>query len=116
MKLMIEVSVGDYIDRYSILEIKKQHGLEVDQELNQYANLKSQLEVVGFEHYKCLLISVNSRLWLLEDQKRQFSDRNSEHYANVAELITQLNDLRYAIKKKADSYFKSSISEEKNHN
>ncbi len=116
MKLMIEVSVGDFIDRYSILEIKKQHGLDVDQELNQYTSLKSELEVLGFEHYKCLLISINSRLWLLEDQKRQFSDRNTDQYTNVAELITQLNDLRYAIKKKADVYFKSSISEKKNHN
>jgi hypothetical protein len=115
MKLMIEVSVGDFIDRLSILEIKLQHGLNVDQELQQYSKLQLELEELGFGHYKNLLFSINSRLWLLEDQKREFTDRNSETYANVAELITQLNDLRFAVKKKADEYFKSSISEKKSH-
>lgn len=115
MNIMIEISVGDFIDRFSILEIKKLYGLEVDEELVQYSKLKSELEELGFDHYKSLLISINSRLWVLEDQKRQFSERSSEPYANVAELITQLNDLRFAIKKKADAYFKSSISEKKSH-
>ena len=116
MKLMIEVSVGDFIDRFSILEIKLQHGLDVGLELAQYSRSKSELEELGFDHYKNLLISINSRLWLLEDQKRQFVDRDSETYANVAELITQLNDLRFAVKSKADIYFKSSMTEKKSHN
>jgi hypothetical protein len=115
MKIMIEVSVGDFIDRLSILEIKLSNGLDVKSELIQYSEVAGQFESLGFDHYKNLLISVNSRLWLLEDQKRKFAERGSEEYSNVAELITQLNDLRFAIKKKADLYFKSPISEKKNH-
>jgi hypothetical protein len=115
MKLMIEVSVGDFIDRLSILEIKEVHGLDVAEELSQYSGSLNQLEPVGFDHYRSLLLAINSRLWILEDQKRKFTERNSEEYSNVSELITQLNDLRFAIKKKADSYFNSAISEKKSH-
>lgn len=115
MKLMIEVSVGDFIDRLSILEIKKVNGLEVTEELSHYSESINLLDPIGFDHYKNLLLSINSRLWILEDQKRKFSERSSEEYSNVSELITQLNDLRFAIKKKADSYFKSTISEKKSH-
>ena len=115
MKLMIEVSVGDFIDRLSILEIKKEHGLDVAEELSQYSKSLTVFDPIGFDHYRNLLLAVNSRLWILEDQKRKFSKRNSEEYSNVSELITQLNDLRFAIKKKADSYFKSAISEKKSH-
>ena len=112
---MIEVSVGDFIDRMSILEIKKVHGLDVTEELSQYLESLNLLDPIGLDHYKNLLLAINSRLWILEDQKRKFTERNSETYSNVSELITQLNDLRFAIKKKADSYFKSAITEKKSH-
>jgi hypothetical protein len=115
MKLMIEVSVGDFIDRLSILEIKKVHGLDVAQELSQYSGSINLLDPIGFDHYKNLFLAINSRLWILEDQKRKFTERDSEAYSSVSELITQLNDLRFAIKKKADTYFKSAISEKKSH-
>jgi hypothetical protein len=115
MKIMVEVSVGDFIDRYSILEIKLNNGLDVLVELTQYRDSAGQFEPLGFDHFKNLLLSVNSRLWLLEDQKRKLINRSTEEYANVAELITQLNDLRFAVKKKADLYFKSTISEKKSH-
>jgi hypothetical protein len=115
MKLMIEVSVGDFIDRLSILEIKKVNGLDVTEELSQYSESLNLFDPIGFDHYKNLLLAINSRLWILEDQKRKFTERNSEEYSNVSELITQLNDLRFSIKKKADSYFKSTITEKKSH-
>jgi hypothetical protein len=115
MKLMIEVSVGDFIDRLSILEIKLNNGLDVADEISQYSEFLDQFDPIGFDHYKTLFLSINSRLWILEDQKRKFTERGTDEYVNVAELITQLNDLRFAIKKKADAYFKSSLSEKKSH-
>lgn len=115
MRLMIEVSVADFIDRLSILEIKQSYGLDVNEELSKYAESIVLLDKMGFDHYKSLFLEINSRLWILEDQKRKFNERNSEQYANVSELITQLNDLRYATKKKADAYFRSSFSEKKSH-
>ena len=41
--MKIEVSIGDYLDRYSILAIKKINGLEVDEELNLINNIHSLL-------------------------------------------------------------------------
>jgi hypothetical protein len=115
MKIMIEVGVGDFIDRLSILEIKLNHGLDVADEINQYTELVGQFDEIGFDHYKSLFLSINTRLWILEDQKRKFTARDTSEYANVSELITQLNDIRFAIKKKTDAYFKSPLSEKKSH-
>lgn len=115
MKLMIEVSVGDFLDRLSILRIKQEHGLDVELELRKYQESLNQFDEIGLDHYLSLFFSINSRLWMLEDQKRKFNERTSENYSSVAELITQLNDLRFAIKKKADAYFKSAITEKKSH-
>jgi hypothetical protein len=44
MKITTPISVGDFIDRLSILEIKSQKGLKVDLELEEYKNLSTYLK------------------------------------------------------------------------
>ena len=39
MKIQIDISMGEYIDRYSILIIKQDEGLDVATELKQYKSL-----------------------------------------------------------------------------
>mgnify|MGYP003322379777 FL=1 len=51
----------------------------------------------------------------MEDRKRKQVDRYSKQESDVAFLITHLNDLRFRVKKSADVFFNSSISEEKSH-
>ena len=115
MKINTPISAGDFLDRLSILEIKKQNGLNVDIELNGYVVNIKEFEQVGFEAYKSILIVINQQLWTLEDIKRTSVDRYSTKYSNVSTLITQLNDLRYQTKKKIDVYFGSEITEMKSH-
>lgn len=115
MKITTSISAGDFLDRLSILEIKKQNGLDVDIELDEYLENVNEFEQLGFEAYKTILKQVNECLWILEDIKRTRVERYSEQYSNVSTLITQLNDLRYQTKKRVDLYFESEITEKKSH-
>lgn len=116
MNLTIPISVGDFIDRLSILNIKQQHGLQVDEELTQYNDRLVNLPSQSLSHYLNISESVNAQLWQLEDLKRSKSlDVGSTRYIEVSELITHLNDLRFQVKKSIDKHFGSSIQEKKSH-
>ena len=115
MKINTSISAGDFLDRLSILEIKKHNGLNVDIELDGYLVNIKEFEQVGFDAYKSILRQINEQLWVLEDIKRTGVERYSTQYSNVSTLITQLNDLRYQTKKRIDLYFGSEITEMKSH-
>lgn len=115
MKIVGPVSVGDFLDRMSILEIKLEMGLNVEAELEFYKSGKVDLEKRGFEHYFSIIKRINEELWKLEDEKRKKVKRYSQEYSDVSTLITQLNDLRYQTKMRIDIYFDSDIREQKSH-
>ncbi len=106
--MKIEVSIGDYLDRYSILSIKKDNGLGVDEELKSY-------QKYSLSPYLMVLKSINRQLWKLEDVKRKEVTRYSKKESDTAFLITQLNDLRHLVKKKADVFHNSKFSEKKSY-
>lgn len=116
MKISVPISVGDFIDRYSILLIKAANGLQVFTELTQYDEIKSEFSERSFKKYMNMFVAINEQLWDLEDIKRSNTlVVGSTEYIEVAELITHLNDLRYQIKKSADKHFISEIQEKKSH-
>ena len=115
MILNANLSAGDFLDRYSILQIKSSHGLEVSDELKTYEAQLNRFESRGLAAFLAIIKSINLQLWALEDEKRNNVSRNTSEYINVSELITLLNDLRYQTKKRIDSYFKSEITEKKSH-
>ena len=114
MKVEIKVSVGDYLDRLSILEIKKLKGLDVSKEMAAYHHRLINLDV-GYDFYLNIIKSINLQLWDLEDIKRKKLERYSKKESDIALLITQLNDLRHETKKRIDAYFGSDFTEMKSH-
>ena len=69
MNIQIKTSVGDFLDRWSILLIKEQKGLDVEKELSDYTkNLKPDFQDWGY--YLRILEAINGELWELEDVKR----------------------------------------------
>jgi len=112
--MKIEISMGDFCDRHSILEIKQQKGLEVSKELQQYQLSKPRNDV-NYTHYISILHSINSQLWDLEDRKREHVERYSKEESDTAFMITQLNDIRARVKKAIDKFYKSTITEMKSH-
>ena len=114
--LTVPISVGDFIDRLSILTIKNNKDLSVSDELEQYEQQFAELSAYSRFHYLEMFLAVNAQLWGLEDRKRsKLLEVGSEEYVEVSELITHLNDLRFQIKKSADKFFGSAISEKKSH-
>ena len=84
-KILIEVSVGELLDKISILEIKKKK-IKDTKKLkfisDEYSLLKDQLDknVKSNEKIEKLFQSlkeINSKLWLIEDEKRM-CEKNSD--------------------------------------
>ena len=116
----INIGVGEFIDRYTILELKNTKGLNVIKEFSQYQDVVlnefgDKLE--GFNCYSNILEAINHELWQLEDRRRKEIAINGlfNGERNTANLITKLNDVRSLIKKSADDFFKSEIKEVKSH-
>ena len=77
-KILVEVSVGELLDKISILEIKKEKIKDINKLKyinDEYNVLKEQLEknVKSDDklnsHFKNLK-KINSKLWIIEDEKR----------------------------------------------
>ena len=120
-KILVEVSVGELLDKISILEIKKDK--INDSEKLKYINdehsiLKDQLEqnVKSDDKLKELFQSlkeINAQLWIIEDDKR-LCEKDSdfrEKFIKLSRDVHFLNDDRAKIKLKINNYTGSKIKE-----
>ena len=120
-KILVEVSVGELLDKISILEIKKEKIKDKDSLSyinDEYSGLKIQLEnnIKMDDKLKDLFISlkqVNNKLWGIENEKRLY-ERNKdfgEKFVKTSRDIHFLNDERSKIKLKINLITKSKIKE-----
>ena len=120
-KILVEVSVGELLDKISILEIKKEKikDLEKLKFINdEYSVLKDQLNknVKSDEKLSELFNSlkeINSKLWVIEDNKR-LCEKNSdfgEKFIKLSRDVHFLNDDRAKLKLKVNNYTGSKIKE-----
>tara|TARA_A100001011_G_scaffold76533_1_gene78821 strand:- start:1465 stop:1854 length:390 start_codon:yes stop_codon:yes gene_type:complete len=107
-KIIIEVSIGELLDKISILEIK-QEKIKDPEKLkfinNEHSILKSQLErnVTSNKKLDSLyqsLKEINAKLWVIEDNKRQCEkDKDfGEKFIELSRDVHFLNDNRAKIK------------------
>ena len=120
-KILIEVSVGELLDKISILEIKKEK-IKDPEKLkfinDEYEVLKNQLNqnVKSDEKLNDLFNSlkdINSKLWVIEDDKR-LCEKNSdfgEKFIKLSRDIHFLNDKRASIKLEINNQTGSKIKE-----
>ena len=120
-KIIVEVSVGELLDKISILEIK-QGKIKDPEKLkfinNEHAILKSQLEknIKSDEKLDRLYLSlkeINSKLWVIEDDKRQCEkDKDfGEKFVKLSRDVHFLNDDRAKIKLEINNHTGSTIKE-----
>ena len=120
-KILVEVSVGELLDKISILEIKKDKikDLEKLKFINYEHNiLKDQLDknVKTDKELNKLFQSlkkINSELWVIEDDKRM-CEKNSdfgEKFIKLSRDVHFLNDDRAKIKLEINNYTGSKIKE-----
>ena len=120
-KIIIEVSIGELLDKISILEIK-QEKIQDPEKLkfinNEHHILKIQLEknIKTDEKLNSLyksLKEINTKLWVIEDDKRQCEkDKNfGESFIKLSRDVHFLNDDRAKIKLEINNHTGSSIKE-----
>ncbi len=116
MSVFLEVSVGEALDKLSILQIKKE--FINDQRLNnvikEYNYLYQQLNefIEKYQYFYNILYKVNKDIWILQDNIRLKNYDQSNHL-NVLEDILNLNDSRFNIKKKLNELTSSNFKEQK---
>ena len=120
-KILVEVSVGELLDKISILEIKKEKikDLEKLKFINdEYSVLKDELNknVKSDEKLSELFNSlkeINSKLWVIEDNKR-LCEKNSdfcEKFIKLSRDVHFLNDDRAKLKLEVNNHTGSKIKE-----
>ena len=120
-KILVEVSVGELLDKISILEIKKEK-IKDPEKLkfinDEYEVLKGQLNqnVKSDEKLNDLfdsLKNINTKLWVIEDDKR-LCEKNSdfgEKFIKLSRDVHFLNDDRAKIKLEINNHTGSKIKE-----
>ncbi len=120
-KILVEVSVGELLDKISILEIKK-NKIKDSKSLqfinDEYNVLKDQLDknVKSDEILKKLFQSlkeINRKLWVIEDEKRVCEKNSdfSEKFIKLSRDVHFLNDNRAKIKLEINNHTGSKIKE-----
>ena len=122
-KILVEVSVGELLDKISILEIKKEKIIDKTKLKfinDEYNVLKEQLKnnVKNDEKLNKLFLSlkeINSKLWVIEDDKRMCEKNSdfSEKFVELSRNIHFLNDKRAKIKLEINQMTGSKIREVK---
>jgi len=121
MKILAPISLGELVDKITILEIKKErvkdsekrHNIRVEHE--ELSLIYFPLQDRHLDNFHIELKEVNEKIWELEDVIRnciKTSDRGDLYYT-AALNIPLLNDQRAAIKKQINEQFGSEIIEEK---
>ena len=120
-KIIVEVSVGELLDKISILEIK-QGKIKDPKKLNfinnEHSILKNQLEknVKSDEKLEKLfqeLKDINAKLWVIEDDKRDCEKNKDfgEKFIKLSRDVHFLNDDRAKIKLEINNHTGSAIKE-----
>ena len=114
MKITIPVSVGELLDKISILEIKAflSDNEYIHKELEELNQIKSTLTQHTLE-YEVQLKSVNEKLWKIEDQLRKLEkeQRFDGEFIELARSVYITNDERAQIKKEINELTNSNYKE-----
>ena len=120
-KILIEISVGELLDKISILEIK----LEKIKDPNKLKFISAELSILKDQLTKNVKFSdqiknlyqslkkINSKLWIIEDEKRQCEKNKDfkESFIKLSRDVHFLNDERAKIKLEINDITGSNIKE-----
>ena len=116
--MRLEVSVGEAIDKLSILEIKlskitdEQQRNEIQKEINALSECLQHKHT--YEFYYNILMYVNERIWTMTDDIKQMTP-NDPSFAHIANKIFEFNQKRFRIKTRFNLLTSSNIKEQKSY-
>ena len=124
MLVSIPVSVGELIDKITILEIKTQNISDV----NKLVNVNNELTLLKqvqeslvlpdtVSELAAQLHEINQTLWSIEDFKRQCEAQGKfdSEFIRAARDVYLFNDRRADIKRQINQLSGSTLTEEKSH-
>ena len=120
--VFVPISIGDLIDKVTILEIKEIYitgdGLKnVQIELNLLREIINSEQIEIDDELFSSLKEVNKRLWTIEDNIRLKEKKHEfdNEFINLARSVYKENDQRAFIKKSINSKYHSNLVEEKSY-
>ena len=117
----VEVSIGEAVDKFTILTIKLRKITDNDKlnnVANEYILLKAAIDDLKIDFIDRMnLEEVNEQLWVIEDklrEKEKLAEFDAE-FISLARMVYKTNDLRATIKKGINNKYGSAIVEEKSY-
>jgi len=120
--MQVELSIGEIVDKLSILQIKKDN-IKDEIKLNNIIKEFNYLNDIVFNNLKIQkedfdkLYLINLKLWIVEDDIRA-KEKNQEFddkFIELARLVYFTNDKRAELKKFINLKYKSNFIEEKSY-
>jgi hypothetical protein len=122
--MVVEISIGEVIDKISILEIKSKKITDP----TKLENVKKEFDILLSTTVKTIdwdsitdlyseLIEINSKLWDIEDNIR-IKEKNKEfdsEFIELARSVYYTNDERFRVKSEINKKFDSNLIEEKSY-
>ena len=125
MQLQVPVSVGEVLDKITILQIKLAHISDADKRINIQNELDALLPLVAGDEFTTKqmlglmaeLKAVNEALWDIEDDIREKEAAKSfdAEFIKLARAVYVTNDKRAAIKKQINLETGSALIQEKSY-
>ena len=123
MQLLVPISVGELIDKITILKIKQQKATDsqklanINRELEELTTTWNQANTTGIDitDLENQLTKVNEDLWDIEDDIRakEAAKAFDQEFIELARSVYKRNDLRAALKKEINTLTGSTLVEEK---
>ena len=123
MKVQASISLGELVDKISILKIKEKNIkdeaklIDVKTELSLLLKELDELHLDGIDEHLDALIKVNEKLWNIEDEIR-LKERSSEFdegFIQLSRSVYLTNDHRFELKNKINNKYGSSVKEVKSY-
>jgi hypothetical protein len=125
MKVSVPISLGELLDKISILEIKnkkildKSKILNIKKELNGLKKVLDELNINSSESNSLYnkLYKINLTLWEIEDSIRVLEKNEDfgEKFIELARAVYKTNDQRFEVKNDINKLFNSEYVEEKSY-
>jgi hypothetical protein len=116
--MLIEISVGEGLDRLSILDIKQKEITDAGKQIHISKEISSLSELLIYKetyiYYYNLLLYVNKQIWDKTNTIKTMNPQTSE-FGVLANTIFELNQSRFRLKQIINQLTECSIQEQKSY-
>lgn len=123
MNVLCSVSLGELVDKISILVIKQRHIKDelklghVKKEETTLRQTLNALKLEGMDLFLDRLVEINSTLWKIEDdiREKERQKKFDTEFIELARAVYVTNDQRFKVKNEINEKFGSELREVKSY-